>query len=238
MIQIKRGKSFPYVIVNAETFNGSEFKGQGQKGKAKRRIGIMRTHVIPSIVIGITLMLAAPTWADFQTGEDAYLRGDYETAMKEWGALAAKGDAEAQNMLGYMYRFGEGVSQDYGQAIQWYRRSADQGNPRAQNNLERMYQLGLGVPKDYQEAFRWFRRAAEQGNGGGQNHLGLMYYKGEGVQQNYVRAYMWASLAAEQGLDQAIQALGMLRKEMTQAQIDEAKGLAKEWRSKGKEVTL
>ena len=73
---------------------------------------------------------------------------------------------------------------------------------------------------------------------GAQNHLGLMYYRGEGVQKDLIQAYKWAYLAAEQGMDPAIQALTMLRQEMTASQIEEAETLAKEWVPKGKEVTL
>ena len=197
-----------------------------------------KTHLRYSILIGLILLFAGQAWADFQRGEDAYVRGDYETALEEWMPLAARGNASAQNMLGYMYRYGQGMPQDYVKARQWYRRAADQGHPTAQNNLGMMHRLGLGGAKDHKEAMRWFRRAAEQGNGAGQNHLGLMYYKGEGVSQDLVQAYMWATLAAEQGLDQAIQALAILRKEMTPAQIDEAQRLVTEWKPKGEEVIL
>ena len=65
-----------------------------------------------------------------------------------------------------------------------------------------------------------------------------MYYLGEGVDKDLVNAYKWATLAADQGLDPAIQALAILRQEMTVAQIEKAKKLAKEWVPKGKEVTL
>ena len=190
------------------------------------------------LIVGLILVLTVPAWADYQAGEDAYLAEDYETAMREWGPLAVQGDARAQNMLGYMYRFGQGVSQDYELARKWYRRAADSGNAQAQNNLGALHRYGLGVKKDYQEAFRWFLRAAEQGNGGGQNHVGLMYYKGEGVPQDIVQAFKWAWLAAEQGLDPAVQALDILRNEMTPAQIAKAKHLAREWRPKGEEVAL
>ena len=50
-----------------------------------------------SIVVGLALMLAIPVLAVFQEGEDAYKRGDYETALKEFWAVAAQGDAAAQN---------------------------------------------------------------------------------------------------------------------------------------------
>ncbi len=184
------------------------------------------------------LLLTIPAFGNFQAGEDAYLRQDYETALKFWQPLAKQGNPEAQNMLGYMYRYGQGVPQDFEQARSWYRRAADQGFARAQNNLGMLYRQGLGVKQNYQIAFQWFHRAAEQGNGGAQNHLGLMYYMGEGVPKDLIQAYKWASLAADRGVDPAIQALTMLRKEMTSSQIEEARTLAREWVPKGKEVTL
>ena len=190
------------------------------------------------LILGFILVLTVPVWADYQAGEDAYLAEDYATAMQEWAPLAAQGNAQAQNMVGYMHRFGLGVPQDYELARKWYRRSADNGNAQAQNNLGALYRYGLGIKKDYQEAFRWFLRAAEQGSGGGQNHVGLMYYKGEGVPKDLIQAFKWGWLAAEQGLDPAIQALDILGNEMTPAQIEEAKRLARKWRPKGEEVTL
>jgi uncharacterized protein len=194
--------------------------------------------IIQSLFLILLLSVSGGAWANFQAGEDAYLREDYETALSEWRPLAEQGHAEAQNMMGYMYRFGEGLPQDFEQARQWYRRAADRGNATAQNNLGAMYRQGLGVPQDYHEAFRWFRRAAEQGNGGAQNHLGLMYYKGEGVEKDLVQAYKWAYLAAQQGVDPSIQALDFLAQEMTPVQIEEAMDLAKKWKPKGEEVAL
>lgn len=194
--------------------------------------------IIQSLLMILLLGVAGITWASYQAGEDAYLRDDFETALSEWRPLAEQGHPEAQNMMGYMYRFGEGLPQDFEQARQWYRRAADQGNATAQNNLGAMYRQGLGVPQDYQEAFRWFLRAAEQGNGGAQNHVGLMYYKGEGVEKDLVQAYMWAYLAAQQGVDPSIQALDFLAQEMSPSQIEEAIDLAKKWKPKGEEVAL
>ena len=190
------------------------------------------------ILLMINLVLAFPILASFQSGENAYLREDFDFALQEWRPLAEQGMAEAQNMLGYMYRYGQGVGQDFEQARFWYRQAADQGHAKSQNNLGAMYRQGLGTPQDFQEALRWFRRAADQGNGGAQNHLGLMYFQGEGVSKDMVHAYMWAYLAAQQGVDPAIQALEILEQEMTPAQIEEAKRRANDWKPKGEEVTL
>jgi len=190
------------------------------------------------VIIGLVFVAAFPAGADFQAGENAYLGEDFEAAFREWEPLAYQGNAEAQNMLGYMYRWGQGVEQDFAKAREWYRRSAEQGNPTAQNNLGLVYRYGLGVPKDYQKAYHWFLRAAEQGNAAGQNHLGLMYFKGEGVEKDYVQSYKWALLSAEQGMDPAIQALSMLEEVLTPAQIEEATRLAREWKPKGREKVL
>jgi len=189
-------------------------------------------------LLGLFCFLLTPVWAGYEEGEEAYLRGDFSTALEYWKPLAEEGHAEAQNMLGYMYRFGEGVEPDYQLARKWYRLSADKGNPTAQNNLGVMFRLGLGGDQDFQEAFYWFRRAADQGNGGAQNHLGLMYYKGEGVEPNKIQAYKWAYLAAQQGLDPAIQAVNMLEQELTPEQIQEAQAMAKSWKPRGEEVAL
>ncbi len=205
-----------------------------RKGKTVMRILSIKL----SVLFMSCVLLAGVALASYQAGEEAYLREDFETALEFWRPLAKQGHAEAQNMLGYMYRYGQGVVQDFEQARHWYRLSADQGFARAQNNLGALYRQGLGVEPNFQEAFRWFHRAAEQGNGGAQNHLGLMYYQGEGVEKDLVKAYKWASLAADQGIDPAVQALFILRQEMTAEEIERAKGLAKEWVPKGKEVTL
>lgn len=205
------------------------------------RLGVMMMHLLSwktiAFSLGLLLVGAQISRADFPLGEDAYLAEDYEAAMRIWAPLADQGDADAQNMVGFMYRWGQGVEQDFEKARRWYRSAAGQGHARAQNNLGLLYRY-VGVPKDYATAFRWFLRAAEQGNAAGQNHLGLMFYKGEGVTQNYVQAYKWALLAADQGLDPAIQALAMLERVMTPAQIQEAKALAAAWKSKGPETVL
>ena len=57
--------------------------------------------------------LTTPVWADFETGMDAYQRGNYATALSEWRPLAEEGDAQAQLYLGLLYAKGDGVPQDY-----------------------------------------------------------------------------------------------------------------------------
>ncbi len=124
---------------------------------------ITKTWLGPSIIVGLLFMLAAPAWADYQAGVDAYERGDYETALKEWRPLAEQGDADAQFNLGVMYDMGLGVPQDYQEAMKWYWLAAEQGNTGAQNNLGFMYGNAQGVPKDYVLAHMWLNLVAAKG---------------------------------------------------------------------------
>ena len=94
--------------------------------------------------------------------------------------LAEQGDASAQYNLGKMYRFGQGVPQDYGKAVEWYRKAAEQDHAQAQFNLGVVYYFDRGVPQDYTKAAEWFRKAAEQGQVDAQFTLGLMYRNGQG----------------------------------------------------------
>ncbi len=80
------------------------------------------------IVLVLALALPAPVaGADFQAGTEAFNRGDYASALKEWRPLAEQGDANAHYLLGTMYADGKGVPQDSAEAMKWYRLAAEQG---------------------------------------------------------------------------------------------------------------
>ena len=103
---------------------------------------------------------AAPTWADFEAGMDAYGRGDYATALREWRPLAERGHAGAQYNLGMLYDFRKGVLQDFATARQWYEKAAAQGHAGAQNNLGGLYEFGHGVTRNDVLAYMWYEIAA------------------------------------------------------------------------------
>ena len=74
---------------------------------------------------------------------------------------AAQGDAAAQYNLGFMYKNGQGVLQDYARAVEWYTKAADQGKALAQSKLGLMYKKGHGVTKDDRLALKLIRKAAK-----------------------------------------------------------------------------
>ncbi len=75
-------------------------------------------------------------------------------------ARAARGDANAQAQLGFMYEYGRGVPQDYQLAVRWYLCAAAQGQPNAQFELGLMYDKGHGVPASSTVAYKWLNLAA------------------------------------------------------------------------------
>ena len=81
---------------------------------------------------------------------EAIDKGNYATALEIFMPLAKHGDPQAQYNLGFLYRIGQGVKQDYHKAYHWYSLSAEQAYPQAQYKVGLMHYKGQAVTKDYQ----------------------------------------------------------------------------------------
>jgi len=102
--------------------------------------------------------------AAYQTGLDAYAKGNFPLALEKFRPLAEQGNALAQFNMGVMYRQGQGVPQDDKQAIAWWSKAAEQGHVEAMDNLGLRYGRGQGVAQDWVQAYKWFSLAAAAGN--------------------------------------------------------------------------
>jgi len=102
--------------------------GVGQMRKASGLAGMVAT-----ILLGGAASALAGPWED---GMVAYNRGDYVPAMKLFRPLAQAGNAKAQNVMGAMYRKGEGVARSSAKAFMWFSLAARKGDPGAQANLQ------------------------------------------------------------------------------------------------------
>ena len=105
-------------------------------------------RALPFLLI-LVACFAAPGWAQAEKVTELMLK-------------AQRGDAQAQNKLGFAYAKGEGVPQNYGEAEKWFRKAAEQGFAKAQYNLGLMYDNGEGVPQDYVAAHKWYNLAASR----------------------------------------------------------------------------
>ena len=69
-----------------------------------------RLILILTLTISILLGSSGVCWgADYLKGADAYEKGDFATALKEWTPLAKQGNAVAQYNLDVIYDNGLGV---------------------------------------------------------------------------------------------------------------------------------
>jgi TPR repeat protein len=102
-----------------------------------------------------------PAHADgFRRATDAYSRGNYNRAVTALSPLAARGNARAQALLGFLYENGFGVPQAYDAAADLYRRAAVQGDPFGQSRLGLIYDKGHGVPQNVVLSYKWLDLAA------------------------------------------------------------------------------
>ncbi len=124
--------------------------------------------VIGSAVLAATLISVA-AYATPSTEEEgiercmsAYNSGvDRRESLIVCRPLAEQGISHAQNVLGEIYMYGEGIPQDYDEAVKWFRLAAEQHHRRARFMLGVLYWSGDGVPQDYDKAVKWFRLADE-----------------------------------------------------------------------------
>lgn len=128
-----------------------------------RNLSIWGCFGLALLAVGGTA-LPMPAWADYQTGVDAYYRGDFQAARDAWLPLAQAGDPVAQNSLGALYDHGLGVQEDNWEAARWYEMAAQQGLPLAMRNLANQYATGHGIPYDLDLARQWYQRAADLGD--------------------------------------------------------------------------
>ena len=182
-----------------------------------------------ALVLSI-VCLAAPAWADFKAGADAYQSGDYATALREWQPLAEQGHALAQYNLGLLYANGQGVSKDDAQARQWYEKAAAQGHADAQVNLGILYDYGRGVPQDYKMAVYWYRLSANQGNDLAQRNLASCMSVGTACRRTMSRPTCGTAWGQRTERKSGAVLRDALAIRMTSDQIVEAQKLVREWK--------
>lgn len=182
---------------------------------------IKRTAGI-SLVLAAALLPTTVAFADVKAGVDAWARGDYPAAVRQWQAPAAKGDADAQFNLGQAYKLGRGVPADLRKAEELFGLAAQKGHLQASD----MYGLLLFQRGERAKALPYVRAAADRGEPRAQYLLGVAHFNGDNVQKDWVRAYALTSLAQQSGVDQAKAALAQMDRYIPLEQRQQAAALA------------
>src|SRR6516165_11093544 len=198
-------------------------------------------------VLGVLLLLiiSRPAVADFETAEAAQKRGEYSEAYRACKSEADAGDAQCQNLVGYLFQEGLGVPANETEAIRFFRLAAKRGLAIAQCHLGLAYERGLGVTpdqaeaghgiaKDHARAIEVLRHAADRGYVPAQIALAFELERYWGAARQPVRAYMWYLIAARTSSNQklrvrAIQGQDRLRMEFSSQEIIAARSAAESW---------
>lgn len=96
-----------------------------------RKPRIIGGLIVTAQILGSAIAVAG-LWED---GMAAYNRGDYLPAIRLFRPLAEQGNPKAQNVLGVMYRKGEGVTRNPVRAFMWFSLAAKRGDARAKADL-------------------------------------------------------------------------------------------------------
>jgi hypothetical protein len=141
----------------------------------RKTVGIPEDKIDPALAIPACAS-AVGVFPDsarlkYQLGRAYWKPNNFAEAITWFRRAAEYHYAPAQAMLGYMFQFGQGVSQSDREALFWYSKAANLGFAPAQKNLGLFYEMGLGVTKDISQASEWYRKAAGQGNIDAQNNL-------------------------------------------------------------------
>jgi uncharacterized protein len=177
-----------------------------------------------AIAAALVVSLASPALADVKAGVEAWSKGDYNAAIKEWRPLAIKGDADAQFNLGQAYKMGRGVPPDLKAAEQWYAKAAAQGHWQAEDNLGLvMFQNG-----DRERAMPWLEKSATRGEPRAQYILGIALFNGDVVGKNWPRAYALITRASASGMPSASRALAQMDQQIPIEQRQQGLAMARD----------
>ena len=168
------------------------------------------------------ILFAGAAHADVKAGVDAWSRGNFEAAVKEWKPLADKGDADAQFNLAQAYKLGRGVPLDIAKAEQLYGKAAALGHVQAADS----YGLLLFQRGERERALPYIKASSARGDARAQYILGVAHFNGDIVAKEWVRASALVSLAQQAGLPQATNALTQMNAHIPLAQRQQSVPLA------------
>lgn len=191
--------------------------------------------VVNRPMLGAMTLLAAvaavagggPALADVKAGVDAWSRGDYAAAVREWEGPAAAGDPDAMFNLGQAYRLGRGVVANPARAEALYAAAAAAGHLQAADT----YGLMLFQDGRREAALPYIQDAARRGDPRSQYLLGIAHFNGDLVSKDWTRAYALLTLASGAGLEQAVAAIPEMDRHIPLEQRQQAAALAVQLRN-------
>ena len=185
----------------------------------------VKSHIIKTGLAVLALVLGAQAVvADVKTGVDAWTRGEYEAAVKQWREPALKGDPDAQFNMGQAYKMGRGVKTDLVVALDWYKKAAARGHLQAADSYGHLLHYMGKVP----ESLPYLQASADRGDPRGQYLLGTELFNGVHIEKDWLRAYALMTRASSAGMAPASRSLAQMDQFIPLEQRQQATVLAGE----------
>ena len=122
-----------------------------------------------------------------------------EQSMNRLEALAEQGNADAQYMMGRLFRDGPIPIPDTGYARYWFEQAARQGVVEAQYSLGKLLLTDDVEVQDIHRGIQWLEIASRNGNSFAAYRLGKEYLRGEIVAKDAQKAKAYFTRSAEDG---------------------------------------
>ena len=160
----------------------------------------MKTAFLKFCISLFLLALGSHVLADSKTGWAAWSQGNFQKAFLDCKEDAENGGGSCQALLGTLYKYGNGVTQDNDLSLKWLNKSAAQEDPTGLEVLGDTLLNGYkGVPKNIPAAYDFFVKSSRKGNNWADNQLGSMHRYGIHVNKNLDEALRFFQLAANKG---------------------------------------
>lgn len=179
-----------------------EAQDRGEITGSFRRLAANRIKSLEKLPPGsfqVASRSAAPGQDLVIQARDAFTRGDYAGAVRDWTAAARQGNGAAMYNLGVLSLTGKGVAKDPAAAARWFKDSADAGHSGGMVNWALCRLNGFGTAKDEADGVRWLQQAANRGSATGMGMLAEAYLRGRGVGADPRQAAAWLQKAVDAG---------------------------------------
>jgi len=157
-------------------------------GEVCRRLVDVKKHADS----GDRTAMAALAWEYLNLGmsldED---NGFYELSLAPAMEAAEADEPEAMWVLGQLYEYGLGVTEQFEQALECYRRGSELGHGACQHALGLLYLQGDYLIADVDKGFNLCLQAAQQNYGPAMKTIGSCYQFGDGVESSMKTALEW-----------------------------------------------
>lgn len=179
-----------------------EAQDRGEISGSFRKLAANRIRALEKLPAGsfqVASRSAQPGQDLVISARDAFARGDFAAAARDWTTAAQQGNGAAMYNLGVMSLTGKGAPKNAEAAAKWFKASADAGHSGGMVNWGLCRLNGFGTAKDEKAGFDWIQKAADRGSANAMGMLAEAYLRGRGVGQDPRQAAGWLQKAVDAG---------------------------------------